>query len=133
MRFTALALLGLTGCMTQVPPDGYGVRAIQFSDVVVPAGMKLREANEESFTLEVGSWRTGHLVYAGTAMVSVVGTQVLERMPRHAWRLMEDQVLNSQTRQLRFERGQYIAQYTIKRQETLTMMIVDYSTQAPGL
>ena len=39
---------------------------------------------------------------------------------------------NGQTRKLRFARGQYVAEYTIRRQENLTLMIVDYSTESPG-
>ena len=125
------ALASLTACQSTVPPGGHGVRAIQFSDVVVPDGMTLRDRHEESFTVEVGSWRTGHLVYGGTAPVNAVSGYVLRRMPDHAWELTADEAPNGQNRTLRFERGQYVAEYTIERRENLTRMIVDYSTEPP--
>jgi hypothetical protein len=108
------------------------VSAIQFADVVVPDGMNLRDRHEESFAIEVGSWRLGHLEYGGTAAVNAVTGYVLQRMPLHAWELTADEAPNGQRRSLRFTRGQYIAQYTIERRENLTLMIVDYSTEPPS-
>ena len=126
------ALANLTSCVSTIPSGGYGVRPIQFTDVVVPDGMTLRDRHEESFTIEVGSWRVGHLEYGGTSPVNAVTGYVLQRMPQHAWELIGDQAPNGQRRTLRFARGQYVAQYTIERRENLTMMIVDYSTEPPS-
>ncbi len=129
------ALLGLTSlssCASTIPPGGYGVNAIQFSDVVVPDGMSLRQGEDESYTLEVGNWRSGHLVYGGTAQVTAVSSYVLERMPQHAWELTVEEAPDEQNRRLRFERGDYVAEYNIRRRENLTTMIVDYTTIPPG-
>ncbi len=127
-----LGLVSLTGCESTIPPGGYGVNAIQFSDVVVPDGMSLRQGEDESYTLEVGSWRSGHLVYGGTAQVTAVSSYVLERMPQHAWELTADEEPDEQSRRLRFERGDYVAEYNIRRRENLTTMIVEYTTIPPG-
>ncbi len=128
-----LGLTSLTGCQSTIPPGGYGVSAIQFSDVVVPDGMSLRQGEDESYTLEVGSWRSGHLVYGGTAPVTAVSSYVLERMPQHAWELTAEEAPDERNRRLRFERGDYVAEYNIRRRENLTTMIVDYTTIPPGL
>ena len=131
MLFGFLALASLS-CTGTVPPGGYGVSAIQFSDVVVPDGMNLRDDDEESFSVEVGSWRSGHLVYGGTAQVDAVSGWVLQRMPLHAWELTDDQTPDDRSRHLRFQRGPYVAEYSIQRRENRTTMIVDYRTEPPS-
>lgn len=131
MLLMGLALASLTGCESTIPPGGYGVSAIQFSDVVVPDGMRLRQGEDESYTLEVGKWRSGHLVYGGTAQLTAVSSYVLERMPQHAWELTADEAPDEQNRRLRFERGDYVAEYNIRRRENLTTMIVEYTTIPP--
>ena len=103
--------------------------AVQFQDVVVPAGLVLRDAAHESHSRVEAAWRKGHFIYSGQTSVQSAIAYVRERMPQHNWTMVaEEQAEESGTR-LRFERGVYSAEYVFNRADGATQMVVDYDTQ----
>lgn len=132
IRFCVFAMLGslpfLGGCQSGANKAALGVQATQFQDMVVPAGMRLRDAQNESHSRQEASWRLGHFVYQGsTAMDEAIG-YVRQRMPQHNWTKIEDAVGDEDVARLRFERGIYTVDYTFERRNGATHMVVDYKT-----
>lgn len=123
---TLLALLA--ACESSDPHNTYGVAAVQFQDVVVPTGMRLRERANESYSRDEAGWRTAHLVYTGQVRVEDIESYLRQRMPGHSWELVGETKLEEGGTQLQFQRSIYSAQYQITRGDGATMMVVDYST-----
>jgi hypothetical protein len=109
-------------------PDASVITAVQFQDVVVPSGLRLREGAGESWSREEASWRDGHFEYAGQADVQAAADYVRERMPQHNWTKTQDESVADVGLRMRFERGIYRALYTFSRSEGVTIMVVDYKT-----
>jgi hypothetical protein len=109
-------------------PDEVGTSAVQFQDVVVPSGLRLRDEANESYSREETGWRKGHFVYTGQVDVAVAANYVRERMPHHKWTKVQDEQTPESEVRLSFERGIYRAEYSFARAEGATTMVVDYST-----
>jgi hypothetical protein len=124
---TVVALMLFAACATD-PTATEGVGAVQFQDVVVPSGMRLREAGHESYSREAAGWRMGHFVYFGAIDVANAANYVRERMPQHSWAKVRDEEQPEGGQRIQFERGIYTADYTFSRSEGLTVMVVDYAT-----
>jgi hypothetical protein len=122
------ALLLPGACRLQAAGYDDGVSAVQFKDVVVPAGLSLRDTAHESHSIEEAGWRLGRFVYQGTTPIEDAVSYVRQRMPQHSWAIVGEQELDQAGRRLRFERGVYSASYTFERREGVTQMIVDYAT-----
>lgn len=118
----------LAGCETRDPTRGYGVGAVQYQDVVVPAGLKLREDGHESYSRDDAGWRQAHLVYVGQTRVDEAANYVRQRMPQHSWSIVANEELEGGVVKLRFERSVYTAEYTFVRADGATRMVVDYAT-----
>jgi hypothetical protein len=131
-RLCASAVTGLLllacGCATDVNRADHGVTATQFQDMVVPAGLRLRDRAHESYSRQEASWRTGHFVYVGNTDIDEAMGYVRLRMPQHSWSIISDEVAADQGAKLRFERGIYTAEYTFQRHDGSTEMVVVYST-----
>lgn len=130
-RLCVLAVTGLLvftgGCETGANAAGYGVNATQFQDMVVPAGLRLRDRGNESYSRQEAGWRMGHFVYEGLTGVDEAIGYVREQMPRHSWAMVGEELAEPVTR-LRFERGIYTAEYTFERRDGSTQMVVVYNT-----
>jgi hypothetical protein len=125
----ALASLALlAACETRDPTRSYGVGAAQYQDVVVPAGLKLREEGQESYSRDEAGWRQAHLVYTGQTRVDEATNYVRQRMPQHNWTMVGSEELEGGVVKLRFERSVYTAEYTFVRADGATRMVVDYAT-----
>lgn len=122
----AASVLALAGCQSDAN-GRHGVDSRQFQDVVVPAGFRLSDRAHESYSREDASARQGHFLYTGTMRIDDAAAYVLQRMPQHSWRLV-DQTKAEEEMRLRFERGVYAADYLFRREDGSTQMIVDYST-----
>lgn len=118
----------LPGCESAPAGEKYGVGSSQFKDVVVPAGFRLRDSANESYSREEADWRQGHFVYHGSAGPEEAISYVRERMPQHSWKMVGDPSNDDNGVHLRFERGVYSADYTFLRAEGSTRMVVDYTT-----
>lgn len=132
-RSTALLALSLSFVLAACKSTGettgdLGVTAVQFQDVVVPTGMKLVNRYNESYSREEQGWRSGHFVYSGQPRIEEACGHVLARMPQHSWSLVSDQTPDDSSRVLKFTRGRYSAVYTLARQDGVTSMVVDYTT-----
>lgn len=127
--FAATGLLLLAGaCETGANRASYGVNATQFQDMVVPAGMRLRDRVHESYSRQEADWRMGHFVYVGQTAVDEAMGYVRQRMPQHSWNMVRDEMGADQVAKLTFERGIYSADYTFERRDGATQMVVVYST-----
>ena len=121
-------LLLFGACQTAEAKHAFGVSAVQFQDVVVPSGFKLRDAGHESYSREEAGWRQAHLVYLGTVKIEDAMGYVRQRMPQHNWTVVTEEALPESEVRLRFERGVYSADYIFSAREGSTQMIVDYKT-----
>jgi len=127
--FAVTGLLALTsGCETGADRAGYGVNATQFQDMVVPAGLRLRDRGHESYSRQEAGWRMGHFVYVGATGVEEAAGYVRQRMPQHSWKMVSEDVTADQVARMRFERGIYSAEYTFQRRDGSTQMVVVYNT-----
>lgn len=127
---TGLALAGCKSNPAQPGATDDGVTAVQFQDIVVPSGMKLQDNRHESHSIEATGWRMGHFVYEGMPKIEEACSHILQRMPQHAWKLVADEQPDPTTRKLRFSRGRYEAAYTLRRQDGVTFLEIDYKTGA---
>jgi hypothetical protein len=107
---------------------GDGVTAVQFQDVVVPNGMRLKVDNHESYSREELGYRIGRFEYVGSTDLEVAANYVRERMPQHSWSKSKDEAVADAGLRIRFERGDYRADYTFTRSDGVTVMVVDYTT-----
>ncbi|MCU0862730.1 MAG: hypothetical protein MUC36_02965 [Planctomycetes bacterium] len=123
-----VCLAVLAACETGDPSRSYGVGAAQYQDVVVPAGLKLREGGHESYSRDEAGWRQAHLVYSGQTRVEEAANYVRQRMPQHNWSMVASEELEGGVVKLRFERSVYTADYTFVRADGATQMVVDYAT-----
>jgi len=117
----------LTGCESSGGSGELGVTAAQFPDVVVPAGMKLRDRANESYSRDDGGHRMAHLVYSGQAQVVDIEAYLRGRMPSHNWQLVSETKVEEGI-VMKFERSIYSVQYSVARSDGATTMIVDYAT-----
>lgn len=127
-RWLLLLGLALGGACQNPDSAALGVRAVQFQDVVVPTGMRLRDRANESYSREEASWRMAHLVYAGQTTMEEALSYVRQRMPQHSWRLAGEETTAEASVKLRFERSIYRADYLFTRADGATVMVVDYTT-----
>ena len=125
-RSASPLLLVLAACATD-PATAHGVSAVQFQDVVVPAGLKLVDDAHRSWSREEAGWRSAHFEYIGQVDLQDAANYVRERMPQHGWTKSRDEAASAST-QMQFERGIYVADYSFTRSEGATIMVVDYKT-----
>jgi hypothetical protein len=127
-RVIAVVLpLTVAACGAADPAKAHGVSAVQFQDVVVPTGLRLVDDAHRSYSRDEAGWRQAHFEYVGQTDVGAAANYVRERMPQHGWAKVSDETVEAATR-MRFERGIYLADYTITRSEGATVMVVDYTT-----
>jgi hypothetical protein len=119
-------VFGLGACAVE-PDESTTVQAVQFQDVVVPSGLKIREAAHQSWSREEAGFRHGRFEYYGQNDVAAAADYVRARMPQHNWTKVEDTTSESGVK-IRFERDVYRADYSFSRSEGATTMVVDYTT-----
>ena len=105
------------------------VAAAQFQDVPVPAGFRLVDRHHESHSLQLGPYRYGVYRYVGNVPVPSSVSYILDRMPQHAWALIERSGQGTDAERLVFQRDQYRSEYRVFRQESATQIEVDIRTQ----
>lgn len=123
----ALALAAMSACALE-PDDTTSVLAVQFQDVVVPSGLRIREGRHQSWSREEAGFRHGRFEYYGQNEVASAADYVRERMPQHNWTKVSDAAAENGDLKIRFERDIYRADYTFSRSEGATTMVVDYTT-----
>jgi hypothetical protein len=126
---SALVAFAALGACALEPDETTSVQAVQFQDVVVPSGMRIREENHRSWSREDASYRLAHLEYTGQNDIASAANYVRERMPQHNWNKVADAATDDGLKlKLRFVREAYAAEYTFSRSEGATTMVVDYTT-----
>ena len=63
--------------------------ATQFSDIPVPDGYVLDQGPQNSYSYQSGAFRVGRLTYRGHSTPTEVRRYFLNRMPDHAWALVD--------------------------------------------
>ncbi|HLU39626.1 MAG TPA: hypothetical protein VK081_09580 [Planctomycetota bacterium] len=106
------------------------VSAAQFQDIPVPAGFRLVDARHESHSLALGEYRFGVFRYVGSGSVDSAASYVMERMPQHAWTLVERHGEGTDSQRIVFERDDYTAEYRVRLEESRTLIDVDVRTHA---
>lgn len=122
-----VAIAALAAC-SGLPRGQDGVTAIQFRDVVVPAGLRLLDDAHQSHSVEAASFRQGRFVYMGTVHPADAAGYVRQRMPQHNWQLVSEENPDPNTTTLRYVRGYYAATYAFTRTDGRTQLVVDYDT-----
>ena len=102
---------------------------IQFQDVPVPLGMNLRSSMNESYSHEVGAFRTGHFVYDGAVAIDQIEEYLLERMPLHGWQLEAHERPNEDVRRLKFRHLDQTVSCEIARRAGGSMLVIDLNTR----
>ncbi len=88
-------LLATASCTTQVGgavgPAASTARltATQFSDIPAPDGYVLERGPKNSYSYQSGEFRVGRLTYRGRSTPTDVRRYFLNRMPDHAWTLVD--------------------------------------------
>lgn len=106
------------------------VSAAQYKDLPVPVEFRLRDSHHESHSLELGRYRFGTFEYRGSAPVTSVVSYVLERMPQHAWNLVERVGQGSDAETLVFQRDEARAEYNVHREDSRTHIKIELRTHA---
>lgn len=104
------------------------VSASQFQDIPVPVGFRLVDSRHQSHSLALGPYRYGVFRYVGNTPVGTSVSYVIERMPQHAWTLVERTGQGTDAERLLFERDDYKTEYRVFRQDSSTHIEVDLST-----
>jgi hypothetical protein len=120
-----LLTVALAACATDASG---GVTAVQFQDVVVPNGMRLKNEGQASYSTEAATYRKGRFEYVGSTDLEAAASYVRERMPQHSWTKLRDEAAAEAGLHILFERGIYRADYTFTRSDGVTVMVVDYTT-----
>lgn len=106
------------------------VSAAQYKDLPIPAEFRLRDGHHESHSLELGRYRFGNFEYSGNPEVQMVVSYVLERMPQHAWNLVDRSGQGTDAETLVFQRDEARAEYRIHRQDSRTHIRIELRTHA---
>jgi hypothetical protein len=123
---SSLISFALVACAME--PEEQVVTAVQFQDVVVPSGLRLRDEAARSWSREDASWRHGHFEYTGQVDVQTAADYVRARMLQHNWTKTQDKTVADVGLSMQFEREIYQAVYTFSRSEGVTVMVVEYTT-----
>jgi len=128
----ASALLG--GCATEageLSDEDPGVSAIQFADIPVPAGMRLREGRHESHSFQAGDFRYGDFRYMGRVPVDATVAYMSERMKLNRWSQLEPAELIAGKQYMHFARYPYHTSCVIWKEpeENLTRMNIEVRTK----
>lgn len=133
-RFVLLVPILAVGCTPVSMIDRkVEVSAAQFQDIPVPAGFRLIDRRHESHSLALGPYRFGVYRYIGSSSVVMSVSYVLERMPQHAWALVERAGEGTDGQRLVFERDNYRSEYRVYRQDSHTQIEVDVRTKADSI
>lgn len=72
-----------------VEPETSPTHVPQFADIPVPANFRVQKDRLESYVAEVGTWRSGKLLYRGQGRPLDAVAYFEERLPQHGWRLAD--------------------------------------------
>ncbi len=126
------ALLG--ACATQpgeLSEADSGVSAIQFADIPVPAGMRLREGRHDSHSFQAGDFRYGDFRYMGMVPVQAAVSYMGERMKLNRWAQSEPTEIIAGKQHMRFTRYPYQTHCVIWKEpdENITRMNIEVRTK----
>ncbi|MEZ5966556.1 MAG: hypothetical protein R3F56_22155 [Planctomycetota bacterium] len=131
--WTLVAVLGVGCTPVSMIDRRIEVSAGQFQDIPVPAGFRLVDRHHESHSLALGPYRFGTYRYVGSTSVPSSVSYVLERMPQHAWSLVDRSGQGTDAERLVFEREGYRSEYRVFRQDSSTQIEVDLRTHANSI
>lgn len=92
--------------------------------------MRLQDEYHASDSLQIGDYRYANFVYAGGTPLAEASSYMRERMPQHAWQLVDESTdPQNDARRLRFQRGRYRADCHLTRQNARTTMQISVRTE----
>lgn len=112
--------------------EGLGVSTVQFQDVPVPAGLKLRTGGATSHSFAAGDWRFGNFEYVGLTPADEAVRYMQDRMGYHGWKMSESE-RGKTSSLLRFDRRPYSMKCRIWREDGLTHMSVAVRTEVVAM
>ena len=125
-----LAACASSGGLHPVPRRA-DVSSVQFSDIPVPAGMRLKDRFHESHSFQVGDFRYGDFHYYGSLPTAEVADYMARRMELHGWVLSQPPDLAMSRLELRFQRRPHIATCEIWREASETHLKIAVRTEVP--
>lgn len=132
--FAVAALFGACESLepSSAPPSAsHGVVASQFPDVPVPKDMKLLEGAHRSHSVQSGDYRFAELWYEGSRAVLDVSSYMQERMRGHNWEPVAVEAPAPDVQNLKWKRGNYVAECNLSRDNALTLMKITLRTELP--
>lgn len=114
------------GSMNQV--EDLGMAAIQFDDIPVPDGLRLKTSAHESHSYEVDGFRFGDFEYYGVMRAEKAVSYMRDRMAVHGWALRDSSV-GETAADLVFWRRPYETKCRIWQDASITRMKVAVRTK----
>ncbi len=112
--------------------DSLMVRAVQFPDIPVPAGLTLQVAHNESASFAVGSFRWAVLHYRGKLLMSRALAFLREQLAQFQWRIVSEERPGPGEYVLQVEKSCYVALFRLHQLGTVLHMDVSLNTRLPA-
>ncbi len=139
-RLVCFLLPLLAGCANvdrnYVPVPGQDslmVRAVQFPDIPVPAGLQLQVSHNESASFAAGDFRWAVLHYRGKLPMAQALSFLKEQLVQFQWRIVSQERPGPGELVLQAEKPCYVAQFRLHQMGTVLHMDVYLNTRLrPG-
>jgi len=112
--------------------DSLLVRAIQFPDIPVPAGLQLQVAHNESASFAAGRFRWAVLHYRGELTMAEALSFLKEQLSQFQWRIVSEERPGPGELVLRARKTCYVAQFRLRQMGTVLHMDVYLNTRLPA-
>ncbi len=135
-RLVCFLLLLLAGCANvdrnYVPVPGQDslmVRAVQFPDIPVPAGLQLQVSHNESASFAVGDFRWAVLHYRGKMPMSQALSFLKEQLLQFQWRIVAQERPGPGEFVLHVRKPWYVAEFRLRQMGTVLHMDIYLNTR----
>ena len=109
--------------------DSLMVRAVQFPDIPVPAGLQLQVSHNESASFAAGDFRWAVLHYRGKMSMARALSFLKEQLVQFQWRIVSQERPGPGELVLQVEKPWYVAQFRLRRMGTVLHMDVYLNTR----
>ena len=105
------------------------VRAVQFPDLPVPAGLQLQVSHNESASFSAGDFRWAVLHYRGKLTMAEALSFLKEQLAQFEWRIVSQERPGPGELVLHVRKTCYVAQFRLQQLGTVLHMDVDLNTR----
>ena len=109
--------------------DSLMVRAVQFPDIPVPAGLQLQVSHNESASFAAGDFRWAVLHYRGKMSMARALSFLKEQLVQFQWRIVSQERPGPGELVLQVEKPWYVAQFRLRQMGTVLHMDVYLNTR----